>query len=83
MCSRPSSTLRAGFAGGLRPCLTAAARIAFQKLAGTKKRPITAEQRNMTPPMMNYRDLREIPIDSNVAIRERMITSCIIPEMEG
>jgi hypothetical protein len=24
--------------------------------------------------MMNYRDLREIPIDSNVAIREHMIT---------
>ena len=25
-CSPPSSTLRAGYAGGLRPCLTAAAR---------------------------------------------------------
>jgi hypothetical protein len=35
-----------GFAGGLRPCLTAAARVALQKLAGTKKRPITTEQRN-------------------------------------
>jgi hypothetical protein len=29
-------------------------------------------------PMMNYRDLREIPIDSNVAIRERMITYSVL-----
>ena len=29
-CSPPSSTLRAGFAGGLRPCLTATARAAWE-----------------------------------------------------
>jgi hypothetical protein len=44
---RPSSTLRAGFAGGLQPCLTATARIAIRKVAGMKKRPDFTEQRNM------------------------------------
>jgi hypothetical protein len=48
-CARGRQTRwRAGFAGGLRPCLTAATRIASQNLVGTKKRPITAEQRNAT-----------------------------------
>jgi len=46
-CSPPSSTLRAGSAGGLRPCLTAAARGAAKTSeAGTKKRRVSAEPRN-------------------------------------
>src|SRR3954468_3551553 len=45
-CSRPSRTLRAGFAGDLRPSLTITARDAWRCQAGTRKRR-SAEQGNI------------------------------------
>jgi hypothetical protein len=47
-CSPPSSTLRAGSADGLRPCLTATARVAWEKSGRDEETgPLSAEQRNM------------------------------------
>ena len=77
-CSRPSSTLRAGFAGGLQPCLTATARNAIRNLAETEKRPDLTEQRN-TGQNRNYWNIGSFAIDSSAAIRELLIIYPIIP----
>jgi hypothetical protein len=49
--SPPSSTLCAGFAGGLRPCLTAVARAACDVSGRDEETPASAEQRNITDAM--------------------------------
>ena len=52
--SLPSSTLRAGYAGGLRPCLTAVARAA-QAVSGWDEETacFSPEQRNIPVTMAN------------------------------
>jgi hypothetical protein len=45
-CSLPSSTLRAGYAGGLRPCLTAAVRDAVAVPGRGRETILSVEQRN-------------------------------------
>ena len=66
--SPPSMTLRAGCAGGLRPSLTAVPRGAGGISVGTKKRPAVKKRKLMR-------------LDFDPAIRERMITPCIIREI--
>jgi hypothetical protein len=46
-CSLPSSTLRAGYADGPRPCLTAAARDTAKQPGRGRKTVLSAEQTNI------------------------------------
>ena len=70
--SQPSTPLRAAFAGGLRPVLTAAARRARWCLAGAKKRPLSTEQRN---PRKGAR-WRRNQLDIQSPIQGSSVTSC-------
>jgi len=70
--SQPPTPLRAAFAGGLRPVLTAAARRARWCLAAAKKRPLSTEQRN---PRKGAR-WRRNQLDIQSPIQGSSVTSC-------
>jgi hypothetical protein len=64
-CSRPPGTLRAGFAGGLQPCLTATARIAIRNVAGTEKRPDIITNKETWIMKRDYWNIGSFAIDSS------------------
>ena len=70
--SQPPTPLRAAFAGGLRPVLTAAARRTRWCLAAAKKRPLSTEQRNT----LKGARWRRNQLDIQSPIQGSSVTSC-------